>query len=52
MSLIGDPVSAFNLGQKEVERQVGENGAKISCPPIEALGFEFRRISHSFTFSI
>ena len=51
-SLIGNPVSVFSRGQAEANRQAGENGVKISSPMIEALGFEFRRISHSFSYSI
>ena len=52
LSLIGNPVIAFSRGQAEAERQTGENGVKISSPRIEAMGFEYRRISHSFVFSI
>lgn len=52
LSLIGDPVTAFARGMKEAERQGGENGVKISCPQIEALGFEYRRISHAFVYHI
>ena len=52
MALIGDPVTAFTRGMTEAERQSGENGVKISCPQIEALGFEYRRISHAFAYSI
>ena len=51
-SLIGNPVSVFSRGQAEANRQAGENGVKISSPMIEALGFEFRRISHSFSYCI
>ena len=51
-SLIGNPVSVFSRGQAEADRQAGENGVKISSPQIEALGFEYRRISHSFSYSI
>ena len=52
MELIGNPVVAFSRGQAEAERQAGENGVKISSPQIEALGFEYRRISHSFVYCI
>ena len=52
MALIGNPVEAFSRGMTEAERQSGENGVKISSPQIEALGFEFRRISHSFVYSL
>lgn len=51
-SLIGNPVSVFSQGQSEADRQAGENGVKISCPQIEAMGFEFRRISHAYTYCI
>ncbi len=51
-SIIGNPVAVFGLGQSEAERQTGEDGVKISCPDIESLGFEYRRISHCFSFSI
>lgn len=51
-SLIGNPVSVFSRGQAEADRQAGENGVKISSPMIEAFGFEFRRISHSFSYCI
>lgn len=52
MALIGNPVSVFGLGQAEAERQTGENGVKISSPQIETMGFEYRRISHSYIYSI
>ena len=52
LALIGDPITAFTRGMTEAERQSGENGVKISCPQIEALGFEYRRISHSYVFHI
>lgn len=52
MNLIGNPVSVFSRGQVEAERQTGENGVKISSPQIEAMGFEYRRISHSYIYSI
>lgn len=52
MTLIGNPVEAFSRGMAEAERQSGENGVKISSPQIEAMGFEYRRISHSFAYSI
>lgn len=51
-SLIGNPVSVFTRGLSEADMQAGENGVKISSPQIEAFGFEFRRISHSYTFNI
>ena len=51
-SLIGNPVSVFTRGQLEADKQAKGNGVKISCPQIEALGFEFRRISHSYTYYI
>ncbi|MCR5064322.1 MAG: hypothetical protein K6A67_00975 [Bacteroidales bacterium] len=50
--LIGNPVGAFTRGLSEAERQTGEDGVIISSPEIEALGFEYRRISHSFVFRI
>ena len=31
-------------------QEVGNDGAIISCPSIEAMGFEYRRISHSYAF--
>ena len=52
MAFIGDPITAFTRGMTEAERQSGGNGVKISCPKIEALGFEYRRISHAFAYSI
>ena len=52
LTLIGDPVSVFSRGQLEADRQAGENGVKISSPQIEAMGFEYRRISHSYTYRI
>lgn len=52
MAMIGNPVSVFSCGQAEAERQTGENGVKISSPQIEAMGFEYRRILHSYTYSI
>lgn len=51
-SLIGNPVSVFSRGQSEADRLAGENGVKISSPQIEALGFEFRRISHTYAYCI
>ena len=33
-------------------RATSDNGAIIPCPLIEALGFEYRRIEHSYVFSI
>jgi len=51
-ALVGNPVDVFSRGQAEAERQAGESGVKISCPQIEALGFEYRRISHSYTYCI
>ncbi len=52
LELIGNPVKVFSRGQALTERQTGENGVKISSPKIEELGFEYRRISHSFVYSI
>lgn len=31
-------------------QEVGNDGAVVSCPSIEAMGFEYRRISHSYAF--
>lgn len=33
-------------------KETSDNGAIIPCPSIEALGFEYRRIEHSFVFSL
>ena len=33
-------------------QEVGNDGAIISCPSIEAMGFEYRRISHKFAFKL
>lgn len=52
LELIGNPVSVFSRGQVEAERQAGEDGVIISSPPIESLGFEYRRISHNYTYAI
>lgn len=36
-----------------IESQEAQNdGAVISCPAIEAMGFEYRRISHSYAFKL
>lgn len=52
LELIGNPVSVFARGQAEAERQAGEDGVIISSPKIEALGFEYHRISHNYTYAI
>ena len=52
LNVIGNPVSAFNRNQTVIERETGENGIIISCPEIESLGFEYRRISHNYSFKI
>lgn len=33
-------------------KATSDNGAIIPCPAIEALGFEYRRIEHSYVFSL
>ena len=33
-------------------KATSDNGAIIPCPSIEALGFEYRRIEHSYVFSL
>lgn len=33
-------------------KATSDNGAIVPCPAIEALGFEYRRIEHSFIFSL
>ena len=52
LTLIGNPVEAFNQGMAMIERETGENGTIVSCPDIENLGFEYRRISHNYSFRI
>lgn len=45
-------VNAFNRNRLVEAEEAGENGAQISCPQIEQYGFEYFRISHSFSFRI
>lgn len=46
-------VDAFVNRYKQVEsKETGDNGAILCCPKIEAKGFEFRRISHNYTFKL
>ncbi|MBQ8484729.1 MAG: hypothetical protein IJ534_01105 [Bacteroidaceae bacterium] len=52
LEMIGNPVNVFSRGQIEAERQTGENGVIIYSPHIEALGFEYRRISHTYSYAI
>lgn len=36
---------------KQVEaRETGENGSLLACPKLNAEGFEYRRISHEYSF--
>ncbi len=43
----------FTSRYKEIEaRETGEDGALLNCPIINDLGFEYRRISHEYTFSL
>lgn len=43
---------AFNKYREIESQEVGENGAIISSSHIEALGFEYRRISHDYVFEL
>lgn len=46
-------VVAFVNRYKQIEsKETGENGAILSSPNIEAEGFEYRRISHDYTFRL
>lgn len=45
-------VNAFNRNRLMEAEEAGENGAQISCPQIEQYGFEYFRISHSFSYRI
>lgn len=43
----------FSARYRQVEARVtGENGAKLELPAINAEGFEYRRISHTFSFKL
>ncbi len=45
--------SVFSSRYKKIEsRETGENGAILACPAINSQGFEYRRISHEYTFSL
>lgn len=44
---------AFSARYRQIEaRATGENGAKLEQPAINAEGFEYRRISHSYPFKL
>ena len=45
-------VEAFGRPRKTEAKEAGEDGAEVSCPAIEALGFRYFRISHDYTFKI
>lgn len=50
--IIKTNLNSFNRYSKIEAKQTGENGAILSCPQIEKFGFEYRRISHNYAFSI
>ena len=43
---------AFNRVTVQIDKETGENGAKLSCWDIEEKGFEYRRISHNYKFRL
>ncbi len=43
---------AFNQPLAILAKEVGEDGIKLSSPEIEQYGFEYRRISHDYSFKI
>ena len=43
---------AFNRVTVQIDKETGENGAKLSCRDIEEKGFEYRRISHNYKFRL
>lgn len=43
---------AFNRPFAVIAKEVGEDGIKLSSPEIEQYGFEYRRISHDYSFKI
>lgn len=43
---------AFNRVTVQIDKETGENGAKLSCLDIEEKGFEYRRISHNYKFRL
>lgn len=45
-------VEAFGRPRMTEAAEAGEDGAEVSCPAIEALGFRYFRISHNFTFRL
>ena len=45
-------VEAFGRPRMTEAKVVGEDGAEVSCPAIEAFGFRYFRISHDYTFKI
>lgn len=45
-------VNAFNRHLMVEAEEAGENGAQISLPCVEQLGFKYFRISHEFAFKI
>lgn len=50
-----DVVSArrtFSRYRMVEAKETGENGALLDCPPINNLGFEYRRISHDYVFNL
>lgn len=45
--------NAFTTRYRQVEaRETGENGALLVCPSLNTHGFEYRRISHDYTFQV
>ena len=45
-------VEAFGRPRMSEAMEVGEDGAEVPCPSIEAFGFRYFRISHNYTFRL
>ena len=45
-------VEAFGRPRMTEAKVVGEDGAEVSCPAIEAFGFRYFRICHDYTFGL
>ena len=48
----GFSLSPYSRYLKIESARTGDNGAQISCPRIEDLGFELRRISHEYSYEL
>lgn len=43
---------AFGRANTTIDRETGENGAELSCPKINDLGFKYFRISHDHAYKL